>query len=178
MSHYIFFCSHKEGATYPQFSNWYPFEYLGQNDSDILNKRVYSSSEQQFMYLKAMYFQDPETAVKIMATNDAKQIKQLGREIKNYDDKEWEKVRRDKMKICLKDKFNNFDLAMILLSTKDKMIVEAASYDRIYGCGFDADNAIENRNKWGLNLLGELLMEIRGELKVKVRNNVNVFDNY
>jgi len=35
----------------------------------------------------------------------------------------------------------------------------------IWGIGFTAQKAIENREKWGTNLLGKVLMEVRDELR-------------
>lgn len=42
--------------------------------------------EQYMMYKKAMYFQDNDTAKKILETDDVAKIKSLGRIVKNYDD--------------------------------------------------------------------------------------------
>ncbi|KAI0379686.1 DUF1768-domain-containing protein [Hypomontagnella monticulosa] len=48
-----------------------------------------------------------------------------------------------------------------LLATGDRLLVEASPFDRIWGIGFGAQKADENRDKWGLNLLGRCLMDVR-----------------
>ena len=37
--------------------------------------------------------------------------------------------------------------------------------DRIWGIGFSAENAEKNRHRWGLNLLGKALMEVRERIR-------------
>lgn len=53
------------------------------------------------------------------------------------------------------------ELKRQLLATGDKLLVEASPYDRIWGVGFGAANADQNRANWGLNLLGKALMRVR-----------------
>jgi ribA/ribD-fused uncharacterized protein len=55
----------------------------------------------------------------------------------------------------------------ILISTKDKILVEASPWDKVWGIGLPEDDKnIENPNYWkGKNLLGFALMEVRDELK-------------
>ncbi len=76
---------------------------------------------------------------------------------------------KKKMEQCLRNKFKDPELRQILLATGDKIIVEAADYDRIWGIGYSCENesstqiALENKDKWGENLLGKLLMKLRDE---------------
>lgn len=37
--------------------------------------------------------------------------------------------------------------------------------DRIWGVGFGEKNAGKNRHRWGQNLLGKALMDVRGRLR-------------
>lgn len=37
--------------------------------------------------------------------------------------------------------------------------------DKVWGIGKSAARALENKDQWGLNLLGEALMKVRGELR-------------
>lgn len=55
--------------------------------------------------------------------------------------------------------------AEYLLSTGNREIVEASPVDNIWGIGFSSDNAMENVDKWGQNLLGKTLMKVRTILK-------------
>lgn len=150
---YIFFCSHKHGD-YKEFSNWYPVNYMN-----------FTSSEKHFMYLKAIHFNDKETAEKILECDDPEEIKKLGRQIKNFSQEEWDKVKEYIMYLALYYKFTlNANLKKLLLSTGNKIIVEAADYDRIWGIGYAEENALNNINDWGQNLLGKALMKLRKEL--------------
>ena len=60
----------------------------------------------------------------------------------------------------------NEELRLFLIGTKDRVLVEASPYDKIWGIGMSVDNEnIENPLTWkGLNLLGFALMEVRDEL--------------
>ena len=57
-------------------------------------------------------------------------------------------------------------LQKILLDTGNKIIAEASPYDKIWGVGMAATNPnIKNPAKWnGLNLLGQVLMNVREDL--------------
>ena len=129
----------------------------------------FTSSEQLFMYFKAKFFSDDETAQEILNAETPEEARKLGRTVKDYNDEAWDKVRVGFMKHALKLKFTqNENLKKKLLNPKfeGKTFVEAAYYDRIWGIGFNEIEAENNKNKWGRNELGELLTEIRKELKI------------
>jgi ribA/ribD-fused uncharacterized protein len=52
-----------------------------------------------------------------------------------------------------------------LLATGDRLLVEAASRDRVWGIGYTAKHAMPHRHHWGENRLGKALMEARGHLR-------------
>jgi len=56
-------------------------------------------------------------------------------------------------------------LKAALLETGDRELVEASPRDKIWGIGFGAANASSERSRWGLNLLGQALMEARKRLR-------------
>ena len=135
---------------YGEFSNWYlcDFSYAGQD---------FISSEQALMWSKAKMFGDEEVAEKILQTTDQGQIKKLGRQVKNYDDKKWADTRYDIMVAILHEKFSqNTELEAVLLSTVGAELYEASPYDRIWGIGSISTDCIN-----GQNLLGKALMQIR-----------------
>lgn len=142
------------------FSNWYPSGF-------IVDYITFNCGEQYMMYHKAMTFDDDETADKIMRTDDPSTQKKYGRQVQGYDDKVWSEVRYELVKKGLVQKFmQNPEMKQYLLDRKDKIIVEASPYDRIWGIGYheNDDNILDEIDNWGENLLGKMLMEIAQEL--------------
>ena len=117
---------------------------------------------------KARLFGDKETLEKIMAATVQGKIKALGREVKNFDQTEWDKCKHT---IVLTGNFQKFlqnpELKDFLLRTGDKILVEASPRDRIWGIGMGRANENAcNPAAWrGRNLLGFALMEVRDELR-------------
>lgn len=135
--------------------------------SFIVDDICFSSSEQYFMYKKAMCFGDVDIAQKILKTNDPVSAKKLGRMVKNFDEDVWDKVRYDHMYTGCYAKFSqNADLKKIIKKTKNIKLVEASPYDKIWGIGMNINNKdITNPEKWkGQNLLGKILTKIRKRL--------------
>jgi ribA/ribD-fused uncharacterized protein len=52
-----------------------------------------------------------------------------------------------------------------LMETGDRELVEASPADRIWGIGFTEKDAKENGERWGQNLLGKALMEVRRKIR-------------
>ena len=134
----------------------------------------YTCAEQYMMAEKARLFDDEETEAQIVAATNPKQMKALGRKVQNFNDRIWLKLRHS---VVLNGNYLKFaqnkNMRDILLSTGDKILVEASPYDVIWGIGY-TKNKLEayNPQKWrGLNLLGFALMEVRDELR-------RVYQNY
>ncbi len=135
------------------FSNFYNCEI------DYENK-LFHSSEQIFMYLKAKHFKDYVTADKILFATNPKDAKALGRLVANFDNEEWDNVKTKYMKKALVSKFTqNEGLSNLLKSHSDKIFVEASPYDKIWGVGLtEYDPLILDESNWlGKNLLGKCL---------------------
>ncbi len=130
---------------------------------------TFQNAEQFMMYGKAVWFKDKEIYNKIMQTSNPKEVKQLGRMVKNFNQIEWDKKKYDIVKQGNQFKFEqNEDCRNELLSTGNKILVEASPYDRIWGIGYSAEHPYcknVNVDYWGENLLGKLLMELREELR-------------
>lgn len=127
----------------------------------------YSSTEQFMMYHKAMIFLDREIACQIMQTDDVRKIKNLGRQVKNYDEYVWKYFRSKVVYEGNKAKFTqNESLKEALFATKGTTLVEAAPNDAIWGIGLTEDDPrAKKRETWqGKNLLGEILTQLRVEL--------------
>jgi len=148
-------------------SNWYPAEF----DSDMMIKGEkktlhFFNSEQYFMYVKAIVFGDYDTADKILATKDPKKAKQLGREVKGYDDKVWNEMRYRVMVDANKAKYSqNKNLKELITSDdfKGKGFVEASPIDGVWGIKLgESDPLADDEKYWnGRNLLGKALDEVR-----------------
>ena len=133
-------------------------------------KYTFTSTEQGFMYIKAITFNDIVTAQKILKTDDPNQCRKLGRQVKGYKDVEWEKIRYDVFYILNWAKYNqDKKLQEKLLDTQfdGKKFVEASPIDKIWGIGYSEDNPnIEVAQMyWGKNYLGRILTNIRKRLK-------------
>lgn len=143
-------------------SNWATCKFTDPN-----GVKIFSNTEQAFMYYKAVVFGDLNTAAEILNTPEPDAAKALGRKISGYNDKMWECLRYGYMVYVNYLKFSqNANLREHLRATEDLILVEASPTDRIWGIGLsvhDAEN--EDESKWnGTNLLGKALMEVRQKL--------------
>jgi len=160
---FLFFWGHtaKDEITKSCFSQWFPFKF---NEDGI----SYKTAEHYMMAGKAKLFHDQEVFKEILTAETPNQAKSLGRKVKNFDPKIWDEhkyeiVRQGNLlKFSQNEKFKEF-----LLSTNDKILVEASPYDTIWGIGMlETNPRAENPHQWnGENLLGFALMEVRDELK-------------
>lgn len=142
------------------FSQWYPAVFN-------VDGTEYKTAEHYMMAQKAKLFQDGEIFQKILQTETPDQAKALGRKVQNYDEELWKTKRFDIVVQGNLAKFSQHkDLKDFLLSTKNKVLVEASPVDRVWGIGLPADHAdAMNPEVWqGLNLLGFALMEVRKQL--------------
>ena len=139
-----------------------------QKDMEI-DEKVYDCCEQYMMAMKAKLFHDDEKLSRIMeASNDPRLQKKLGRQVKGFNLEVWEKNAKDIVYAANWAKFSQHkNLRKSLLSTGDKVIVEASPYDKVWGVAMKAnDPDILDPDKWrGTNWLGEVLMKVRDDLK-------------
>ena len=149
----------RENGKYGAFSNFYHSKF-------IENGIEFNCSEQYFMYYKCLTF-DKENKPLLEAILNEKspaKIKNFGRQVKNYNDKIWNEKRYSVMINALRLKFTqNKDIKDLLISTKEKLLFEASPFDKIWGIGYEGKTAANmiDKTKFGKNLLGQALMEIR-----------------
>lgn len=128
-------------------------------------KLNFLNSEAAFMFLKAMTFGDIFVATQILTSSqDPKYVKGLGKTVNGFDEDIWEDARYGAMLDAVYHKFDkNPKLKAELLASGNKILVEASPYDRIWGIGLATnDPRIFDESNWrGLNLLGEVLMDVR-----------------
>ena len=150
------------------FSQWWMEDFCSA-------EYTYRCMEQYMMAAKAELFDDQEIQEQILNCNDPKQIKALGRMVRGFNQKVWD---RFKYPIVLSGNWCKFsqnrDLQEFLLSTGDSVLVEASPYDSIWGIRLPAGSPeAQDPQKWrGRNLLGFALMEVRDELRRVTRNEM------
>lgn len=163
--------SHDKTVTKSCLSQWWKCEFYEDAEK-------YCCMEQYMMSAKAKLFGDDEINQQIMKCSDPNKIKSLGRKVRGFDGKIWDKV---KYSIVLNGNYLKFSqnrqLMNFLLNTGDKILVEASPYDGIWGIQMSAnDENAKNPLEWrGSNLLGFALTEVREELK-RVYKNENLVD--
>ena len=124
----------------------------------------YINCEQFMMAKKAITFNDQETLELIMKETNPKNIKDLGRLVKNYNESTWSDIRFDQVKIGNYLKFSQLPrFRELLMSTGNRKLVEAAWYDRVWGVGLrqEDDLILDEANWLGQNLLGKAITEVR-----------------
>ena len=160
---FVFFWGHQSGGSQANktcLSQWYeaPFEVKGIQ---------YLTAEHYMMHAKALLFNDKLAAQRVLLAKTAGEAKSIGREINYFDEQVWQDQRFDIVVEGNLAKFSsNAELCKFLLSTGDRVLVEASPVDRIWGVGLAQDCAfIREPSKWkGQNLLGYALMEVRKRL--------------
>lgn len=132
----------------------------------IIDGIEFCSTEQYFMYMKAIHFNDQDIANKILQECKPFLIKKLGRRVQNFNAEQWNKVSwRHMFDGCYAKFQQNKHLSDILELTKGLTLVEASPWDRIWGVGMRInDPKITDSKNWkGKNQLGEILTMIRIE---------------
>ena len=139
------------------FSQWSPHPFQS-------NRLIYPTAEHWMMSCKALFFGDRSINEQVLASGDPKIAKQLGRAVSNYSEVEWQRIR---YQIVLNGNFQKFfqneTLKDFILSTENRLIVEASPNDTVWGIGLTEAQAQETDvTLWpGLNLLGFALMHVR-----------------
>ncbi|MCE5279465.1 MAG: NADAR family protein [Planctomycetaceae bacterium] len=144
MNEIIFYSTKSENGYLSNFAA-YPIELDGQ---------IWPTSEH---YFQAQKFPRTEHAVRIRQTPSPMIAARLGRSRRVPIRPDWEQVKDAVMLAALRAKFSQHpDLREMLLATGEARIVERAKKDRYWGDGGDGS---------GRNRLGELLMQVRDELR-------------
>lgn len=142
-------------------SQWYPAKFN-------IGDQEFPTAEHFMMHSKATLFEDNEIAEEILRTESCKEVKALGRKVRDFDEELW---REHRFAIVLRAnlaKFSQNDaLKDFIFSTGETIIVEASPTDRIWGIGMAEEQALKTSPQdWqGLNLLGFALMRTRSLLE-------------
>ena len=119
---------------------------------------TYPTSEH---YFQAMKFAttDPAWAEAIRNAPTPKDVARMGRDRSRVMRPDWERIKDDVMRLAVLHKFaSHADIQETLLSTGDEQLIEATTDDYYWGEGTD---------RTGRNMLGLILMEVRGALRAE-----------
>lgn len=137
------------------FSQWNraPFTFGG---------RTFVTSEQWMMAYKAHTFGDTTRLAAILATDDPKAQKKLGREVEGFDAAVWSARSFDVVYLGNALKLTD-ERAAKLDKTRGHTLVEASPDDKLWGIGWkEEDPEASRRAAWqGQNRLGEVLTALR-----------------
>ena len=151
-------CFMAEGAP---LSNWFPAPIT-------IDNKTYSCNEQYIFASKAQAAKDKEALDEILSSSSPKEHKAIGSRIKVRPE-QWDEIKE--IKKAIDAKFDQHEeLKQYLVDTEDFTLCEATR-DKTWGIGFTINSRdLPKVEKWsGKNLLGQMLMDKRAKLKVKVK---------
>jgi ribA/ribD-fused uncharacterized protein len=142
------------------FSNWAKSKF-------IIDGVEFGTCEQYMMYKKALMFGDFDMAKAIMETNNPREQKAFGRQVKGFERERWETYCREIVYDANVAKFTqNEDMKQELMFTVGRTLVESSPLDCIWGIGLAADDPLaQDRATWkGTNWLGEAIERVREDM--------------
>ena len=123
---------------------------------------------EQYMHAeKARLFGDEAMAERIMKSDSPHEHKLMGGRVSGFEQDKWDAHKVAIVTAGSRCKFGqNAGLRRRLLDTGDAILAEANPKDYIWGIGLAEDDpaALEPATWQGQNLLGQILMAVRGEL--------------
>ena len=143
----------------------------------FLDNISFTSAEQAYQYKKALMNGMPDLASKILKARTASEAKSLARYITCISS--WEQENTRVMEAILDAKFQQVPRAKkALLSSGDKILVEAVEGQFFWGSGMPAEATFNTkREAWpGKNTLGEILMRIRNKFQQSSTTQCNSLD--
>ncbi|KAI2783409.1 DUF1768-domain-containing protein [Daldinia loculata] len=172
---------------YGFMSMWYPSPFRDSYDPS----KVYPTAEHYYLHHKALLFDDPEIAAEVLRCKSPHRARELTKKLKNYDQAVWETHRERILYEANWHKFTSpytprntlpatcelwFDISdealkhserlkEALLETGDRQIVQASPLDYVWGNGYWWKVSWQRRQRWGLNLQGIILMQLRDRIR-------------
>ncbi|OBT81312.1 hypothetical protein VE02_10085 [Pseudogymnoascus sp. 03VT05] len=152
------------------------FAFLSQDSHapfhDNETETVWPTTEHYMLSEMAMLFGAPDIAARIAHEPRVEDIRDLARGVDNFDEKIWEEDRYGIVEEATYHKFAHSlvrerDLKAALLATGEDELVLASPLDGIWGIGYEAGEAVGQRETWGRNLLGKALMMVRAWIRME-----------
>ncbi|WP_179166749.1 NADAR family protein [Streptomyces sp. CB03238] len=142
-------------------SQWWPSPFT-------VDGVEYATAEHWMMAAKARLFGDADAERQAIEAPNPALAKKAGRLVRGFDETIWKRERFGIVVAGSEHKFAaDAELRAFLLSTGDRVLVEASPMDRVWGIGLAADDErAHDPARWrGLNLLGFALMQARATLR-------------
>ncbi|MFD7918577.1 NADAR family protein [Streptomyces sp. NPDC059740] len=161
---FLYFWGHaprRDGRVGPGcLSQWWPAPFT-------VDGVRYATAEHWMMAGKARLFGDADAEQRALAAGHPRDAKEAGRGVRGFDEAAW---RAHRYALVVTGNIHKFgrhpDLREYLLTTGDRVLVEASPTDRVWGIGLArTDPRSEDVAQWrGENLLGFALMAARAHL--------------
>lgn len=158
----------KEFATAEHHMMFHKTKVFGDNASaELILKGTTEVIVEKLPFTNMMQMDDTKTTYKTTYISP-KEAKTLGRSLKNFCPEIWDKY---KLGVVYRGNLAKFTqhpkLKEYLLSTGNKILVEASPYDKVWGIGLGKnDPRVYDPNLWlGQNLLGFILMDVRETIR-------------
>ncbi|KAI1800092.1 DUF1768-domain-containing protein [Daldinia bambusicola] len=173
---------------YGFLSMWYPSPF----QDSYFPEKIYPTAEHYLLHHKALVFGNEAVAAEVLRTKSPHAARELTKKrLDNFDPAVWARHRERVVYDANWHKFtaphlprdglpeacevwmpisdealrHETRLKQALLDTGDKLIVEAAPLDFFWGNGYWMGSSCKNRHRWGLNLLGLILMAVRARIR-------------
>jgi ribA/ribD-fused uncharacterized protein len=138
-------------------SNFHPSPFM-------IDGLDFSCGEQYIQWKKATIFECNAIAAQILTSTNPSHMKRLGSKVTNFNPSVWREAAPEIAKVCALNKFQqNLSLKEYLLSTNGKKLYEAAPNDSLWGIGVGISDPelSQKKRKWGANILGLALEDVR-----------------
>ena len=143
------------------FSQWTPSPFT----VDLVE---YICAEQFMMASKPRLFGDDTALSSILASDDPREQKRLGRQVRHFDYKLWQSECENIVLHGNLAKFSqNEEMHLALIGTGDRRLAEASPHDNLWGIGLSARDPRAScpDSWWGQNHLGQALEHTREILR-------------
>ena len=103
-----------------------------------------------------------------MSTKSPNLAKQMGKNVKNFNLDDWRTVVTDILNVGLESKFRQVtNCGLFLKATNNLFLAEASPFDKFFGIGLSittSPSVLLDKSRWGHNLMGKSLMNLRTKL--------------
>ena len=123
----------------------------------------FSCGEQYIQWKKATILKCNAIASQILTSTNLSHMQNLGSKVTNFNPTVWREAAPEIAKVCALNKFQQNLSLKEYLSTSRKKLYEAAPRDSLWGIGVGIGDPelSQKKRKWGANILGLALEDVR-----------------